>query len=163
MFWWSPHQTHIYPSSAPLFWPGLIFLFAPLSVSQLNRSNALLSCGFVYSSSDPRPARDAQALQLFFHIWHFFICITAFASLPSLLMTPPALFAPEKFCPADNQVFSRRLNVIHQPSFCFFSLAAPVESSSVIALLMTSFITFMKCFFLFFLNSHTHTHTQGRW
>lgn len=41
-------------------WPRLIFLFTPLSVSQLNRSNMPLSCGFVYSGSDPRPVGDEQ-------------------------------------------------------------------------------------------------------
>ncbi len=144
------NQTHTHsntPSTALLCsWPSLIFLFTPLSVSQLNRSNALLSCGFVYSGSDPRPARDAQALQLFFHIWHFllFIWITAFFSLPSLIPTSDdspcplcpwkVLFSsyPRLLCVS---VFHRRLTVIDYP-FCFLS-PAPVQPSSTVTLLMT--------------------------
>ena len=103
-------HTLVYPSTALLCsWPSLIFLFTPLSVSQSNRSNVQLSCGFVYSGSDPRPARDAQALQLFFHIWHFFPFHLDHSPLPPsrpplphsyFWWLPPALFNPKKFCSA---------------------------------------------------------------
>lgn len=76
--------------------PGLIFLFAPLSALQSDRSNAPRSRRFVYSSSDPRPARDASEHCSFpFHIWR----LLGFSSAsqprpPSPLLTPPCPLCP---------------------------------------------------------------------